>query len=252
MKAYLILSCAILVFISRPSFCAEPDPVKAAIPEDSRIQRATAAEEKPPEPPKPDEKPRYEWREFAIADIHDLQFDAWDGAISFTIGDETYVFRPRADDKTAAPTDLTAGAAVLAQLRLAEWVRIPVLITAEPEKKHVISRWILKFSGGPNLQSDKPTSDRPIKEGPVTYISLQWAPNLSMEATEGKEDNKQIYSNVFENSKPYLSLYPTLATLRYNVIEEGVSKERHISFPYSSIYALNWKNRAEQGTPANP
>ncbi|MDB6109117.1 MAG: hypothetical protein JWR69_867 [Pedosphaera sp.] len=99
-----------------------------------------------PEVVKPKEEPKYEWREFSVRDLRDLQFDAWDGAISFTLNGETYTFQPRIDEKTTAPNEVVAGAAVLTQLRIAERLRIPVLTDETGQKRHIIARWILKFA----------------------------------------------------------------------------------------------------------
>lgn len=146
MKIHALINYAFLAFASQSLLHAEPEPVKESALNPAAVPTTQIQEEKTPDPGKPEEKPLYEWREFAITKLRELQFDTWDGSISFRIGDETYTFRPRTDDKTSAPTEVTAGAAVLTQLRLARKVRIPVLVTSDAPREHVISRWILVFA----------------------------------------------------------------------------------------------------------
>jgi hypothetical protein len=81
---------------------------------------------------------------------------------------------------------------------------------------------------------------KPLKEGKVTFISIQYAPYLTMLACQGKEQHKTIYTNVYEDADPYLEWFDHWAVLKYTIFTDGKPSRRHITVPFSSIYSFNW------------
>ena len=93
------------------------------------------------------EQLRWEWREFAVADIHDLRFGAYEGSITFSIGGETYIYSPAfKDDARSSPAaNVSACAAVLGELRNASKLKMQVAIGPKDKGHHGLSNLILLF-----------------------------------------------------------------------------------------------------------
>jgi hypothetical protein len=116
---------------------AEPPPIEQPSPME------TAA----PSPPPASSGAEMEVLEFKRGQVHDVQFHASIGRIIFKVGDIEYDWSPSLDEKnpSSIADEISASAAVLAEFRHADRIRIKVPMKPDKPKHYFVSRMIFLF-----------------------------------------------------------------------------------------------------------
>jgi hypothetical protein len=91
--------------------------------------------------------PESEVLEFKRGQVHDVQFHASIGRIIFKVGDVEYDWSPSLDEKnpSSIADEVSAAAAVLAEFRHAERIRVKVPAKPDRPKHYFVSRMLFLY-----------------------------------------------------------------------------------------------------------